>query len=265
MKTAAKMGNATLRATTSCAIAAAAILAAGCDNNHLLGAVDGGPQPPERDSGTLPGVDAGPDLPRTSGSQSWTGYVENYQFLSGSDAVKIAFASDSAGQVTGTVILGNGTPPSPATDPDVGYPPGFKTQQPVVVGAPNYLAEGYAYPMHSATLVGQRLRFGVGLQDLWGGWCALQTPAPGSGSCLPNWGGLSSPTGCSLTNPDTGAVVPVDCGKFNLCRLTMVCQCDASECQVRDVGVSMMFDISIDNDRADGSMDTRNVHFTRDP
>jgi hypothetical protein len=44
----------------------------------------------------------------------------------------------------------------------------------------------------------------------------------------------------------------------------MVCQCDSSGCQASDMNRTM-FDISINGDRADGSMDTHNVHFTRDP
>ncbi|HMF40398.1 MAG TPA: hypothetical protein VKQ32_06880 [Polyangia bacterium] len=261
------------------ALAAIALAGAGCTNNHLLGAVDGDGGPPGSNDGAVRADDGPPPTqPNDAGSDareigvlgpstSWTGYVENYQFPSGSDVVKIAFASDDAGQVVGTVILGNGTPPPPATDPNVGYPPGYGApQQPVIVGPPaGYIAEGYAYSMRNGTLVGSRLRFGVSLTDLWQGWCALQTPVAGSSSCLPNWGGMSSPSGCALLNPATNQYVPVDCGKFDLCFLGMICRCDASGCQVQDYGISDMFDVSINNDRADGSMDTHNVHFTKDP
>jgi hypothetical protein len=275
MKTATRR-KVILRRSGRCAIAAVAILWGGCNNNHLLGSVDAGMPPtddgaPGADSGPPPRIDAGPDA-REIGvlgqATSWTGYIENYQFPSGSDVVKFAFASDDAGQVVGTVILGNGTPPPPATDPNVGYPPGYGSQSGGLIGgAPNYIAEGYAYPMQNGTLDGQRLRFGVSLRDLWRDWCALQTPIPGSSFCLPNWGGMYSPqTGCSQTNPATGQVVPVDCGKFSLCFSgSSVCICDPSGCRAQDDYVDDMFDVSINNDRADGSMDTHNIHFTKDP
>jgi len=260
------------RAAGLCVIGAMAFSSGGCDNNHLLGGVDGGP-PPTDDSGQPPAndggpraVDASPDISHPVGdAQAWTGYVENYAFPSGSDTVKIAFAVDSAGQVTGTVILGNGTPPPPATDPNVGYPPGYNDQQqPLLFGPPNYIAEGYAYTMRGGTLAGPRLRFGVSLTELWRDWCALQTPIPGAFSCVPNLGAAFTSTGCYQTNPATNEMVTVDCGKLSLCWAGSVCQCDASGCQAQD-GNNSMFDISINNDRADGSMDTHNVHFTRDP
>ena len=263
MKTTAT-GKLVLMRTGSCAIAAMAILWVGCDNNHLLGAVDGGPNQ-SNDAGLPPAGDASNDGAIVMPVQSWTGYVENYQFTSGSDAVKISFAVDPAGNLIGAVILGNGTPPPPATDPSVGYPPGLFSYPDEAWGALTYVAEGYAYPMHNGTLDGQRLRFGVDLQDLWRDWCALQTPLPGSSGCLPNWAGMATVDTCAQTNPTTGEIVPVDCGKFGLCQLTMMCVCDASGCQLQDHGATMMFDISINNNRADGSMDANNVHFTKDP
>ncbi|HEY7371214.1 MAG TPA: hypothetical protein VIF57_03480 [Polyangia bacterium] len=263
-------GKALLRIGGGCVIGAVAILATGCDANHVLGAVDSGPPPaddgglpPASDGGT-PLIDASPDLPHPTGTQTWTGYVENYRFPSSSDAVKIAFTVDSAGQVTGTVVMGNGTPPPPATDPNVGYPPDYEAQQPVAVGAPPYIAEGYAYTMRAGTMVGQRLRFGVSLSELWRDWCALQTPVPGASSCVPNWGAAFSSTGCYQVDPATNQMVTIDCGKLSLCWSGMVCRCDASGCQTQDTNINM-FDISINDDRADGSMDTHNVHFTRDP
>jgi hypothetical protein len=253
-----------VRIAAGLAVAAAALLGGGCDNNHQLGAVGGGRGSEE--GGTPPGMDAG-----IGGSQSWTGYIENYQFRSGSDAVRFAFATDATGAVTGTVILGNGTPPPPATDPNVGYPPGYGAQNggPTQIGGPTYVAEGYVYTMRNATLDGARLRFGVALRELWHDWCALQTPIPGSSNCLPNWGGMSSPNGCAQTNPTTGEVVPVDCGKFALCfGISDVCLCDASACKANDSNPDIGFDVSIVNDRADGSVAgyaNNNVHFTKDP
>jgi hypothetical protein len=81
----------------------------GCNADHSIGQID-------RDAGTdlatsevaslAPptaahgGVDAG-GVATPGASQSWSGYVENYKFPSGSDAVRLTFSADSAGQVTG--------------------------------------------------------------------------------------------------------------------------------------------------------------------
>jgi hypothetical protein len=55
--------------------------------------------------------------------ESWTGGLPNFAFPSGSDAIKLNLASDSAGNVAGQVVLGNDPPPLHATDPNVAYPP----------------------------------------------------------------------------------------------------------------------------------------------
>jgi len=274
-------------------LAAIAFLGTGCDNNHLLGAVDGGPPPaddsgppPSQDSGPPPSQDSGPtpqdsgpppmdarpDLPPDGGTASWTGYIENYQFFSGSDAVRISFAADAAGRLTGTVILGNGTPPVAATDPNVGYPPDLVSQHGGFdLAPPSYVAEGYPYTMKNGTLSGQRLQFCVSLGELWKGWCALQTPAGSSGACVMNTGFMVDPSGtCALRNPATNQYdMPVDCGKLMLCA-SGVCLCNAAtaSCAVNDGDVQLRFDVTMTTDgRADGStagLTNHNVHFTKD-
>jgi hypothetical protein len=273
MKTAIMRG-AFKRVKGSCAIAAAAILGASCDNNHSLGAVDTG-IPPGNDAGSTPGKDASLDLgqPVTSFAQSWTGYVENYLFASGSDAVKIAFTPDATGIVIGAVTLGSGTPPPPPTDPNVGYPPDLVNQG-ITAGPPMYIAEGYSYSMQSGTLSGRRLQFEVNLWELWTAWCAIETPVDNSGSCLPNQGVMIDMPNktCGQFNPATQAYVPVDCGKLMLC-FGFVCACDAatSSCTLSDMGRHLTFDVTIttDGSAADGSAGglsiQNNVHFTKDP
>lgn len=270
-----------------------AALGAGCDNRHVLGGVGGlgatgggGGNPggnPDgaaviimgtggnaQDGAVINPGDAGRDSPEVGvlgPVQSWTGYIENYKFDSGSDAIKIAFASDADGHVVGTVTMGSGTPPPPPTDPNVGYPPGSW----YMVGFyfPTIVWEGFGYPMLDATLTGRRLQFRIAYWELWQGWCAIQTPVPGSSSCLPNWGGMVSADGmhCSQRNPDTGEIVTVDCVKFRLCQ-NMACICDTSACAIHDDGNRVSFDLSITNDLADGSVTldgVRNLHFTKDP
>ena len=277
------MKTATMALAAFLPLAGVSALGTGCDNTHLLGGIDGGP-PASDDSGPPPGGDAGADVPETGGLgpvQSWTGYIENYKFASGSDAVRISFAADTTGAIVGTVTLGNGTPPPPATDPNVGYPSDIGGPDATPVPT-DHVAEGYTYTMRNVAFNGRRMQFGVGLWELWRDWCVLQTPVPPQGvcdepvcqgSCLPNWGSMISADQmhCAQLNPSTDQYEPVDCGKLTLCQFGMVCVCYGTTCAVRDQGVQLSFDVSVTTDGAfaDGSVDGRisphNVHFTKNP
>jgi hypothetical protein len=280
-----------------CAVAAFAAVGAGCDNRHVLGAVGGGAGTTAAagttgiagdigsagaaggSSGGSTGGGGGPEVGTLGPSQSWTGYIENFQFRSGSDAVKITFASDAAGNMVGTVALGSGQPPPPATDPNVGYPADLLagSSAAVIGAAGGYIAEGFRYSIRAGTVTGSRLRFGIRTGELWTGWCALQTPIPPTGqcdeavcqsTCLPNAASMIGPNGCALANPTTHQYEPVDCGKLALCGAGGVCLCYASGCTVRDDGGSLIsFDLAVTNDTAFGSvtLSQNNAHFTKDP
>ena len=256
----------------------------GIGGSALTGAAGGGGSTTSAGGGTAPGA-GGSGQGAAAGTtgqggasgtsvQSWTGYIENYMFPSGSDAIKFAFSTDAAGTVTGTVTLGMGTPPPPATDPNVGYPTGLAIYDPLDFSR-SYWAEGYAYPMRSGgTLQSGRMRFSIGNRELWRGWCALQQPVANSSTCLPNWGSSADAqhSSCALLDPTTMAYVPVDCGKLALCGFDAVCSCDTTTCSVAEDGDSvLMFDINIDGARAAGSaaggplVGNNNVDFTRDP
>jgi len=279
------MKTATVRwASAILGLATIPIVHAGCDNSHLLGAVDGGAgtggtQGPSPDAMTPEG--GATDVP-TSGqdgsivAESWTGYIENYMFPSGSDAVHISFVTDGAGQVSGFISLGNGTPPPPPTDPNVGYPADLLQQAFDVTSASrSYVAEGFAYSMHAGTFIGGRLRFRQEGGDVWRDWCAIQTPAGTSGRCLPNAGFMISGDhmSCGLYDSATQQYTPVDCGKLALCGgLGSVCRCDTQACTLDENAGSgrTTFDITFDGLRASGSTsgqlgDDRNVHLTKDP
>jgi hypothetical protein len=246
---------------------AVGLFAGGCDARHVLGNVSG--TGGAGDSGAfIPGapIDAGypGDVSGLGVRQSWTGYVEMHQFPSGSDAVRVSFSSDSSGVVVGTVTLGSGTPPSPATDPNAYYPPG------VPDGFWSEAIEGFPFTIANGTLVGSRLRFNIWETELMNSWCALQAPVPGSYHCLPDWAsqGSMSGTDCSQTSP-TGQVVHVSCPKLWLCEVYPVCTCTAAGC-TQDFGVGMSLDVSLSDTRADGSFSgtdgvPHNVHFTKDP
>jgi hypothetical protein len=232
------MEETNMRHTLPLVFSAALVLAA-CDNDHSLGSIDN--QPPEADAG-LGGADASavtpaPNAPdaRVLGTlgpvESWTGYLENYQLVIGSDSVRLSFAYDSAGQVAGTVIFGEGTPPAPATDPSVGYPPGASgfdfgnmLTAPLV---------GFPYSIREGSYTSNRLRFAVDFVELWADWCALQPPQTnGSPTCGPNGFTQASRIGGTDGQPCIETITTTDgkkeqyeCGKFDLCvgNLMMIC------------------------------------------
>ena len=265
----------------------ALLILGGCNADHSIGQVDqdAGPDLPSLVTASLPldssasphvSVDVQPIGP-LGPTQSWTGYVENYQFPSGSDVIRVSFASDPSGQVVGHVIFGNGTPPPPATDPNVGYPDEEDTGL-------NSQVEGFPYSMVDGSFTPNRLRFTFQDNEPWTGWCALQTPATeplnGTLSCIPGWNGMVDPNTnyCALFNPAGGTMV-VDCGKFYICQ-AQVCICSETSCRVRvpedarsplDAFVvrTATFDLALSGSSASGSvrgaLGDHNVHFTKDP
>jgi hypothetical protein len=269
-------GRTLRRVTGSCAIAAA-VLSAGCDNNHRLGAIDSGVMPAE-DAGAQGGTDASPDLTRPviKPLQPWTGYIENYHLPSGSDVVKLGVILDTSPDVSGNVALGSGTPPPPAADPNVGYPADYTVRLPGLDATP-YVAEGYSYPIHAGGMrTGQRLQFFIDLTDLWSGWCGLQTPpADGSPICVPGNGGMVSADrmSCAYSDSATGQLHPIDCGKYSLCAFDMVCFCGVGQptCTTSAGHGDVMFDITIGDDSATASgsiagvLGDHNIHLTPDP
>jgi hypothetical protein len=280
----------------------ALLILGGCNADHSLGQIDqdSGPGLPASDvavssadawispqvdpdaqgsflSETNGTVQTGPNSSPDAGvigqpgpSQSWTGYVENYQFPSGSDVIRFTVAADSSGQVVGTTFLGNGTPPAPATDPNVGYPPDFATAEIYTSG---YWVEGFAYSMANGKLSSGRLRFSAQSNGLWSEWCALQTPVEGSSGCVRNWQTSCNTIAqsCSQTNPADGQSIIVDWGKFQLCGMSSsVCLCSTTAC-IADLsaGGTLDFDLALSGTDASGStsgsLGDHNVHFTKDP
>jgi hypothetical protein len=140
---------------------------------------------------------------------------------------------------------------------------------------PGFYGEGYSYPFDHGSLTSQRLHFTANLEELWAGWCSLQTDADGSGSCLPNTGGMLATTGnaCTYGDPNmSGKSIPVDCGKFALCELLRPCACTPSGCTLISIDMStevLSLDIAITGDTANGTVDapfgTRNVQLTKSP
>jgi hypothetical protein len=242
------------------------------------GVADGG-------AGTDDAADAGVFKPLVPGPTTWTGYVDDsdnpdFEFPSGSNAIRLTLAVDAYGQVTGMVWLGNGPPPPPATDPDVGYPPEPWVRSNQYGELSNYWAEGFGYSMTNGTLSRDRLQFSIDNQELWSGWCALQPTAWANdgGSFLPNWDSTSTILAngqpyCYQTNPANNQVVVRDCGKLALWS-SGVCTCSTSSCDYEPSSSDSMaiFDLALSNGAAAGSLQglfmnepIAKVYFTQDP
>jgi len=228
-------------------------------------------------------ADAGAFKPLVPGPTTWTGHVDDsnnpdFEFPSGSNAIRLTLAVDTYGQVAGMVWLGSGPPPPPATDPDVGYPPEPWVRSNQYGELSHYWAEGFGYSMTNGTLSPDRLQFSIDNQALWSGWCALQptTWANDGGSCLPNWDSTSTTLAngqpyCYQTNPSNKQVVVRDCGKLALCD-SGVCTCSATSCDYAPSLSNSMatFDLALSNGTAAGTVNQlfssiAKVTFTQDP
>jgi len=183
----------------------------------------------------------------------WEGYIENVHFASGSDAIRMNITGGQADHIEGTVSFGSGAPPSPPTDPDVGYPEGLECGFSGVND--NLPFEGFEHTVISGTMSSARLQFALELREVWRAWCELQTPIAdavndGRYMCLPNANsGMLEDGTCHV------AETPVDCCKLQLCHSgSSGCQCTVSGCTVPLVEEGVHFDLKIDGDNADGTV-----------
>ncbi len=240
---------------------------AGCAGHSLdVGSNDAGSMA-TRDSEAML-LPLGP-VPDASGAtkQVWIGHLVNHQFPDGSAALTMTLDFAPGGQVTGTVLLGDGALLRPPTDPNVGYPPG---NQGVVS-----LVEGFPYTILDGTLSGAHLSVQFSEYEVWTQWCALQKPylvQPGTDAgpasdagpdiydCVPAGApGVTvgfGPMGCVMVDSD-GASSPLDCGKLRLCGGLgpTVCQCSATACRVSTLPTpATSLDLVIARATADGTM-----------
>ncbi|HYQ01813.1 MAG TPA: hypothetical protein VER96_24235 [Polyangiaceae bacterium] len=201
-------------------------------------------------------------------SGEWEGYAEAYDFADGSDKVRLEL--DASGN--GTLEIGNSPALPVATDPDVGYPPGY----PLISGFDPYtnLFPGFAYAFDPATVESARIRFTLNPWQVARGWCEMQTPydihskdtagtgggGTGGAGGAPAWLLGAIPMGGSagegyvppgyLAGPDSGGfglsryrcvppehngVMPTagDPGKIMMC-WNSLCWCDARSCAYYD-------------------------------
>lgn len=229
-------------------------------------------------SGSSSGT-SGTDAAANPLSGTYTGYIESYQFPDGSDVVtmNLVFATD--GTITGTVYFGSGPPLPQATNPDVGYPPGYTGGQ---------VLEGFDFTVLGGTYAAPpRVQLSVSQAEVWKHWCEIQTTIypryngqsdGGCGGfldygCLPNVAGGGTggaDGGCEWTSCEQPSAMLIDCGKFYLCSMGMACQCTATACTV-PIGSQggVAFDMQLANGAMDGSVtiggQVYNVHLKHGP
>jgi hypothetical protein len=178
----------------------------------------------------------------------WDGYVEDYVFDYTSSRVRLVL--DDAGH--GTLEVGDAAPIPPASDPDADYPPGRQVSP---HGITPELLPGARYTASRLEIEAGRIQFGVMPDELYAGWCSLQTPVLVEPSepyyqCVPlgglSWGGEQ----CYLQPDGQGPWVAMSCTKLGLCN--SVCFCDESACGLPDRIESLPSPVFVDATLQDG-------------
>ncbi len=190
----------------------------------------------------------------------WKGYIEAQPAPWDTILLDIQGVTET-GTLCATMTLGKGTPPPPATNPDIGYPPGL------IVNLTSFrppIIEGFTYTLLDGTVQDGRARFGLPNNQPWRGWCALQAPIADPVNyrygCLPNTGAMVDPNTHECRIPldgMDGMYVPVDCRKLTLCGPGSPCVCDAQGCDA-DPNGRYLFDLHFDVASADGAGPTAN-------
>ncbi len=170
----------------------------------------------------------------------------------------------------GNVVYGEGSTPPPATDPEARYPSAeFDYPGPLFIGpesdgfggGPSQWGPmpGNPYSILEASTESSRVQFKTALNELWKGWCVLQTPleagVPDTNyACAYNGGRMGSDV-CFHNNPKTGLGEPIGCFKFSACQGNLICTCNANECAANE-GYSTDFDLQFAGDQAYGTLIT---------
>jgi hypothetical protein len=208
-------------------------------------------------------------------SGTWVGTLDNFTFSDGSKAITLTIQGSPLG---GVATFGQSSPPPPATDPNVGYPPGFRLGYGSNIGgisawmtAPH---PGFPFSFLNPTLSGQRLQFDISILELWKAWCQLQTPflaqtdAGPMYYCEQDWTSTNTAQGCVLVDPTTMQQVSIDCEKLAMCGPTAgICSCGSQSCS-SSAYAGVHIDLTVAGSQADGVMlgngsGSMKVHFTK--
>ena len=201
------------------------------------------------------GCVAGSDLPLVG---TWHGYVENGT-APWDDLTLVINGASVTGGVCGTLTIGTGTPPAPATDPS--NPPGTDRS----TGATPGVTPGFPLTLLRGTTDGTRVRFSVAQTEPYRSWCGIQSSylndaAPNGCSCLPNWAAMGSTSStpssgpCTLLDPTHAHNLTVGCAQFQLCVIgSNTCSCNAAGCDASVTGSGADFDLRFTANTAEGS------------
>ncbi len=216
---------------------------------------------------------------------NWNGYIEAYQFMDGTDTVRISVADDG----TGTIRFGNAALWPVASDPDAAYPPDYPNGAGVSGGMPLPLAwDGFLFKLNSLRVETERLRASVASQTVFESWCTLQKPISigsnayacvdssvwivGYGPTFGNGytdqdGGVDSSACAAYTAalvsvaPGQFATVKVPCEQSALCTAStsggtsgslssvVICECTESACQLASIQDDIVLDVALDTEQ----------------
>ena len=206
-------------------------------------------------------------------SGTWHGYVELAQ-SPWDDLTLTIQGKDQAGNPCGTLTMGEGSVPAPATDPDAGYLADTSNSSLAIPAIIRSAPPGDPLDILNVTFDGTRLTFSASYQEPYRSWCQLQTSyqyaenSPDSCGCLPGWSGGGSDAGCYLIDPTTNASESVSCPKMGLCGAS-VCSCNATGCDASPNN-GPMFDLRLTSANAleganSESTTSARTFFTRMP
>jgi hypothetical protein len=186
----------------------------------------------------------------------WEGYLENFQFRSGSDALSLSLSVSEAGVPSAQVVLGAGTPPPAPRATDAFWPPVASDGELTALLTP--ALEGVTYTAENLRWEQQRLRFTINPFEPWQRFCELQPifPVAGGYQCLPERVSGDANGGCRLA--DSGE--EVDCRRASLCDAGpgAVCACTAAECHADSIR-TIAFDLALRQGAGDGTTSIGNT------
>jgi hypothetical protein len=187
---------------------------------------------------------------------TWDGYAEAFTFEDGSDRIRLRIAADGSGtiQVGDMALLPHPVDPAAAT-----------WNWRLGSTAATQLKPGFLYPIYGANVGTDRIRFGADFHDLYGEWCAAQTPYsfplsdPPLYACVPNPAQYNmvpsdDGTSCAVTDSATGQPLSASCVTVMLCtspppcvcNSPYLCACDATACAIPPIPNGTDYPVKID-------------------
>jgi hypothetical protein len=231
------------------AVTAATSALTGCSGKQLdVGSSDAGAP-----DAAAP-LDAAPDVDPTSIFGEWTGHVA-YALPDGKSNVRVTLGTAPDGSITAAVFFGVGAPIAPATDPNVGYPPGYWDL--VDPHSGRSVAEQFSYTGSQIQLDDGYLTFRVSSLEAWKSWCEIQPrvyslPSDGGGprfACCS--GGASTPCDPNEVTPND------DPGKLAMCVPfygATGCSCAKDGCTVDLSNPDLFFAMQLTNGYFSGTI-----------